>query len=218
MTTPWVVEPEWKGETAVVIASGPSMTRAQAEAVRGKCRVIAVNNQGIDTIGPDGKTVPAFAPWADILFAADSKWWRCYHKQALQFAGRKVTTRPTLPWSQVYSLTQSYDHPTYDPRPGYVVSGGNSGYMAIHLAAQLAAKRILLLGFDMKNGRGGQRHCHADHPGRLNSRGAFSGWLRAFEKLARVLPVHGVEVINCTADTALRCFRRTTLENALSGS
>jgi len=217
MTTAWSVEPEWKGETAAILASGPSMTRAQAEAVKGRCRVIAVNNQGIDTES-DGEVVPAFAPWADILFAADAKWWRCYHKQALKFAGRKVTVRATLPWPEVYSLVQSIEYASFDPRPTHLVSGGNSGYMAVHLAMHLGAKRILLIGFDMKDGRLRRRHWFGNHPGRLNSRGNYNGWNRAFEKLAKVLPDMGVEVINCTPDSALRCFRRSSLEDALSGA
>jgi len=217
MTTRWIVEPEWKGQTAAILASGPSMTREQAEAVRGRCRVIAVNNQGIDT-ECDGRMVPAIAPWADILFAADSKWWRHYHERALQFAGRKVTTRPTLPWPEVYYLQQAYEEPVYDPRPGYVVSGGNSGYMALHLAVQLGATRVLLLGFDMKNGHNGRRHWFGNHPGKLNSKGSYATWRSAFEKFAGVLEHMKVEVLNCTPGTALRCFPRVPLEVALRAS
>lgn len=216
MTTPWVVEPEWRGETAAILASGPSLTREQCDAVRGKCRVIAVNNQGIDT-ECDGVIQPALAPWADILFAADAKWWRHYHTRALKFAGRKVCARATLPWSEVYSLTQSYEHAIYDPRPGHLVSGGNSGYMAVHLAAQLGASRILLLGFDMKNGKGGRRHWFGNHPGKLNSRGSFATWQSAFDKFAGVLRAMKIDVWNCTPDSALKCFRRVPLEVALDG-
>lgn len=216
MTTPWMVEPEWKGETAAILASGPSMTRAQAEAVRGKCRVIAVNNQGIDT-DCDGAMVPALAPWADILYAADTKWWRYYHERALKFEGRKVTIRDTLPWREVYSLKQSVDHASFDPRPTHLVSGGNSGYQAVHLAVHLGVKRVILLGFDMKNGRNGRRHWFGDHPGRLKAHGAYAGWHRAFDKFAKVLDHMNIEVLNCTPEPALRCFRRTPLEVAIRG-
>jgi hypothetical protein len=75
MTTAWSVPPEWVGETAAILASGPSLTREQCEAVRGKAKVIAVNNQAIDT-DCDGVRVPAMAPWADVLYAADAKWWQ----------------------------------------------------------------------------------------------------------------------------------------------
>ena len=216
MTTPWTVEPEWQGETAAILASGPSMTREQADHVRGKCRVIAVNNQGIDTVdSTTGELVPALAPWADILYAADAKWWRNYHDRALKFAGRKVTIKDTLPWDDVFNLKQSIEHPTFDPRPTHLANGGNSGYQAIHLAVHLGATRIVLLGFDMKNGANRRRHWFGSHPGRLDSRGSFPAWIHAMEKLSRVLERMGVEVINCTPGSALRCFRRGKLEEVL---
>ena len=214
MTTAWSVEPEWTGETVAILASGPSLTREQCEAVRGKCRVIAINNQGIDT-DCDGVMVPAFAPWADVLYAADAKWWRHYHERALKFAGRKVTIRNTLPWPEVCSLVQSTEHATFDPRPTHLVSGGNSGYQAVHLAVHLGATRIVLLGFDMKDGRNRRRHWFGSHPGKLDSRGNFTGWLRAFEKFAGVLKRMNIDVVNCTADTALRSFRRAPLSEVI---
>jgi hypothetical protein len=219
VTTAWSVEPEWAGETAAVIASGPSLTRQQTEFVRGKCRAIAVNNAGIDTVNSDTQElIPAMAPWADVLFAGDAKWWRCYQERALKFAGRKVTIKPTLPWPEVYCLQQSLEHASFDPRPTHLVMGGNSGYMALHLAVHLGAKRILLLGFDMKDGNNKRRHWFGNHPPKLNSRGNYAGWIRAFEKLAKCLPVRDVEVINCTPGSALRCFRRSTLEVVFSGN
>jgi hypothetical protein len=219
VTTRWSVEPEWAGETAVVIASGPSLTRQQVDFVKGKCRAIAVNNTGIDTVNSEtNELIPAMAPWADVLYAADAKWWRCYQERALKFAGRKVTIKPTLPWPELYCLEQSLEHASFDPRPTHLVSGGNSGYQALHLAVHFGAKRILLLGFDMKDGVNRKRHWFGNHPPKLNSRGNYAGWIRAFDKLAKCLPLRNVEVINCTPGSALRCFRRTSLEAALNGN
>lgn len=214
MSTPWAVEPEWTGQTAVILASGPSLTRAQCDAVRGKARVIAVSNQGIDTENSDtGEMIPALAPWADVLYAADAKWWRSYQARALKFAGRKVALRCTLPWPEVFCLQQSFDHACFDPRPTHIVSGGNSGYQAVHLAVHLGATRIVLLGFDMKDGRNGRRHWFGNHPGRLNSRGNYRGWLSAFEKFSKLLKHRNIDVINCTPDSALKSFRRAPLKD-----
>jgi hypothetical protein len=159
--------------------------------------------------------VPALAPWAEVLYAADSKWWRHYHERALKFAGRKVTIRKTLPWPEVYCLEQSAEHPTFDPRPTHLVSGGNSGYQAVHLAVHLGATRIVLLGFDMKDGRNRRRHWFGNHTGRLDSRGNYTGWIRAFDKFAGVLNRMNIEVVNCTPDTALRCFPRRPLSEVI---
>jgi hypothetical protein len=208
----WRVPRDWPGETVAILASGPSMTREVAETVKGQCRVIAVNNQGIDTLC-DGQMVPAFAGWADVLYAADSKWWHAYQDRALRFAGLKVTMKPN-PWPQVHQLQQSPQR-TFDPRPTHLSSGGNSGYQAIHLAVHFGATRILLCGYDMKDGIGRRRHWFGNHPPRLNGQAAYATWISAFQRLAPVLAKMGIEVLQCTPKSALRCFRQSTLEDGL---
>jgi hypothetical protein len=207
----WTIEREWDGETAAILASGPSMTREQAEAVR-HLKTIAVNNQGIDTMS-DRKLVPAFAPWADILYAADAKWWK-FNRSALEFAGRKVTIR-TSQYDEVYALKQSPEL-VYDPRPTHIVSGGNSSYQAVQIAAKLGAKRILLLGVDMTVHRN-RLHWFGNHPHELHTVPLFKSWIKAFGRMAPVLERMGVEVVNCSPITALECFRRAPLESALRG-
>jgi hypothetical protein len=205
MSRPW---PDWRGETVAILASGPSLTRAQADYVRGKCRVIAVNNQGIDT-ETDGIVQPALAPWADILYAADAKWWNCYRTRALAFAGLKVSgTHVAHPG--VHTLKRSHQK-VFDPRPTHVC-GSNSGYQALHLAVQLGATRILLLGFDLRFGVNGRKHNHGNHPPRLNSRPNFATWRHQFDQLAPVLRARGVEVVNCSPSSALTAFKRASLE------
>ena len=52
-----------------ILATGPSMSQAVADSVRGRCKAAAVSD--------------AFrlAPWADVLVSADRKWWD-YHRPA----------------------------------------------------------------------------------------------------------------------------------------
>jgi len=216
LTTPWSVPRDWVGETAAILASGPSLTRAQCEAVRGRCRVIAVNNQGVET-EVNGVMQPAMAPWADVLFASDLKWWKQYGERAKEFKGLKVTFRQHRGHPDVLSLEHSVTHPSFDPRPTHLVMGGNSGYQAIHLAVHFGVKRILLLGFDMQE-TGRRRHWFGNHPPRLDSKPSFATWIRAMNKFAPVLRARDVDVINCTPTTALRCFRRMSLEAALDGT
>ena len=220
MTTPWTVPRAWPGETVAILASGPSLTREQADAARGKCRVIAVNNQGIDTVDSITKElVPAMAPWADVLFAADLKWWKNYADRALKFEGLKVTIVHRRSFPEVFSLEQSQQVKVFDPRPTHLVSGGNSGYMAMHLAAHFGVKRMLLCGFDMKDGRKGRKHWFGSHPGRLNTgRPKYQYWIRAFDRLAVRLKEMNIEVVNCSTETALRCFKRNTIQAALRDS
>lgn len=72
---------------AAVLATGPSMSQAVADSVRGKCKVIAVSDSW------------QLAPWADALVSSDANWWR--HKRP-EFAGPKFTIGV---WPDVEKLT-----------------------------------------------------------------------------------------------------------------
>lgn len=107
-----------------VLATGPSMSQAVADAVRGRCAVVAVSD------------AHKLAPWADAMASTDRAWW-CAHPEALEFAGRKFTT------AQVEGVERI-------PFEGPITTGSNSGLLACHVAVKLGATRILLCGFDMK--------------------------------------------------------------------
>jgi hypothetical protein len=184
------IERVWEGQTAAVFASGPSMTRDQAESCRG-LRCIAINNQSFDC-----------APWADIIYSTDRKWWVEYLPRVRELPGRKLSVQIGQPLDGVEYLRLS--KLVFDDRPGFISTGGNSGYAALCLAAKLGASRVLLFGFDMRevNGRA-RRH---DYPSKLNSKPRFNYWLPRFKELAPELAKRKVEVINCTPGSALRCF------------
>lgn len=123
-----------------------------------------------------------------------------------------------LVWVKSLGREDGGDYPpglATDPRA--VHTGGNSGYQALNVALHCGAPRWLLLGFDMQLGPGGRAHFHGAHPGAMNNpdAGTIRGWIRAFETLPAQLAALGVEVINCSRDTALTSFPRATIQEAL---
>lgn len=97
----------------------------------------------------------------------------------------------------------------------YLHINGNSGFQAINLAYLFGARRILLVGFDMKLGPKGEKHHHPDHPSPLMQGMTFGEWIHKGATLAKDLERNGCDVINCSAETALTCFRRGELEKEL---
>ena len=89
--------------------------------------------------------------------------------------------------------------------------GGNSGFQAINLAYLWGAKRIVLLGFDGK-AVGGKDHWFGQHPQGLTQVQPYSLWLDHFPQLAYDLKREGVEVINCSPDSAITCFKGADIE------
>lgn len=190
MSNAIAIRRDWEGQTVAIFASGPSMSAAIAEQNR-DCRSIAINNQAMDC-----------APWADIIYGSDLKWWLHYWPVVSKLPGRKLSVEIGKPLHGIEYLRPS-SH-VYDERPNYLSTGANSGYAALCLAAKLGAARVLLFGYDMgpRNGRF-RRH---DYPARLNSRPRFADWLPRFARLAPVLKQRGVDVINCTPGSSLTCF------------
>jgi hypothetical protein len=99
-------------------------------------------------------------------------------------------------------------------RPGVICNGGNSGHGAVGLAHQFGAARILLLGYDLQR-TGGRSHWHGDHPGSLGNPPHMGIWIERFGALAADARALGLDIINCSRQTALTCFRRMPLELAL---
>lgn len=197
------VDPAWRGETCVCIASGPSLTQADVDAVRGRARVIVIN------------TSIRMAPWADVLWAVDAIWFEWYPEHQ-QFSGLKYSLDshpkgpPIFRPADVRLLKEGL-RLGLSRDPAVLHHGGNSGYSAINLAVHLGVSRILLLGYDMQF-TGGRAHWHPDHP---SGKQEVEKWAPRFQTLVAPLRDAGVEVINCSRQTALTCFPRMTIDQAL---
>jgi hypothetical protein len=200
----------------VVIAAGPSAGAddfADVKYTKGRARVLVVNSMW------------PYAPWADHLYACDEQWWDV-HMPALRAAKFKgqlwtMSEEAAARHAGLRALggVQGSDMVT----AGGVLSwggdahtgGGNSGFQALHLAvSKLCEREIALLGFDM--GATGAGHCHPDHVETENPQlRYFAGWVNAFNLAAVQLYNLGVQVTNCTRETALACFPRARIEEVL---
>lgn len=170
------------------------MSLAVAEAVRARqWPTIAVN----DTF--------RLAPWADMLYAADTGWWRCHAQDALKFAGLKVTANSSCEFRDVLLLNQT-GYEGFDPNPKNIRTGGNSGYQALHIAIHAGAARVALFGFDMGGAHWFGKH---KHPLRNTDPDTFKRWIKRFPGLMG----HGAEIVNCTPGSALECFPMARIED-----
>lgn len=188
-----------------ILASGPSLTQEDVDLTMGH-NVIAIN----DTY--------KLAPWA-ILYACDPQWWRWHYNELKSFKGQKY--RQSQSWSDddielikslnVKCLTGKSEY-GLSTDPNIVHLGSNSGIQAINLAYHLGARQIVLLGYDQQ-ATGGKSHWFGDHPnGVVSNWGKWKGHYQLVADHAKEL---GVEIINCTRQTALTCFETKPLEQML---
>jgi hypothetical protein len=194
----------WPGSTVVCLGSGPSLTLEDVDFCRGRARVIAVK----DTI--------RLAPWADVLYSGEIKWWRHYGR-TLAFDGLRYGIEAegmaALAPSVNVNVLKNTGFIGLETNPAGLRTGKNSGYQAINLAALLGAARIVLLGYDMQLD-GSRPHFFGDHPYPRSN--VFRDFIQLFETLIEPLKQLGIAIVNCSRATALTCFERCSLAEAFA--
>lgn len=209
------VTKRWDG-FCIVAATGPSLTEEVADACRGH-PVIAVND------------AYRLLPFAEVLYACDASWWRV-HQGCPGFAGERWSSHGNAVHDNKIETAERYGVNLVRGRqeigfcldPRAIHCGSNSGFQGINLAIHMLGGigRIALVGFDMR-AVGGRRHFFGNHPLPLHKAKTpdqivryFAAFLREMSFAAKHLP-EGLEIVNCTPGSAIECFPRMDLRDAL---
>ncbi|WP_156506627.1 hypothetical protein [Pantoea sp. OXWO6B1] len=173
-----------------VCASGPSLCCDDIYRLRDhKIPVITVNSSWM------------IYPECQYIFAGDDAWWANNYNLINSQAQR---------WTCSKNAAQKYGISYFERT---IEGTFNSGMMAIFLAISLGAVDIILLGFDCSIEKG--LHWHGKHSGLNNPTGhSIHRWKKEFEILTSE-KYREINIANCTPETRLTCFPRTTLENRL---
>lgn len=149
-----------------------------------------------------------------MLYAADFLWWSLNNEWALKHPGIKVTASASVPYSSVEFLRPSGTE-GYDPTPGVIRTGLNSGYQATHIAMQAGASRILLFGVDLSLKFG--VHWHGAHKRGLSNPNErlFMIMRQKFRSLVAPAKELGVEILNCSPLSELEHFPRALPDDVL---
>lgn len=198
----------WSGCAAVCIASGPSLTRSDCALIAAwkaaspeTRKVIAVNNSH------------ELAPWADVVFAFDRKWWLVY--------GECIKEGPEL-WTSNREVAKvlGLHHVRGEMGGGMpygkdsIKLGRNSGFQAVQLALFFGAARVVLTGYDMQRTHG-LSHWHGDHKSALLGNPVASKFRYWHADFAAMPDDVRARVTNATRQTALTCFTRADLHDCL---
>lgn len=210
------ISAEWNCPV-VVAATGPSLTVDVAAKVRRarwpseKCRVVAVND------------AYRLLPYADVLYACDENWWTLHldsvrkmfhgerwttHEENLGGNGQHVNDKRALADAGL-NFVRGRDGDVFSTDPGTIHYGSNSGFQAVNLAILKGATQVILVGFDM----GGPGHFFGDHPAPLHNRSSYRDFIAPFRHAAKTCPV---PIVNATPQSALDCFPRMDLDDALA--
>jgi hypothetical protein len=167
MTTPWIIDRFWDGETVAILGAGPDMTAELAATAKGY-KTIAVNR------------AIKFYPEATMFVALDPHHPFWEEADKLGFKGMRVL---------------GVEHPDYDALyPGMMyervqmpdganIEIRNNALAALRIAFLSGAKKIILLGFDCA--RYEEIHAHT----------GFRGLTQGLKQLTEEMRAAGVEVV-----------------------
>lgn len=198
----WDPSPEWSGQDAYVVGGGDSLRHFDWDLIRGK-----------NTIGCNSNFILG-ASIIKINIFGDRLWWEKIGKlQGHKFAGRFAACTTT-------AIKDAPDWLLSIPRTKKQMGLGtdklawnhNTGSLALNLALILGAKRVFLLGFDMKLGQDKKANWH-DLRYESARPDVYPKFLEGWRFVARDLPsvFPGREVVNLTDDSELDYFPKVSL-------
>lgn len=185
----WKCEPQWEGETAFIIAGGPSVKTQNLGLLTGR-RVIVINSSVY------------IYPTADILFFGDSRWYRdCAENrlaaQALQ--GLVVTTASLVKAPKVKTMMK-VNPPGFSKDRRALMVRRTSLTGAMNLAVHLGVKGIVLLGADGRAHNGATHH-HRPHKWPVRP-GCWDKQKSDLVTIVKPLAAMGVRVLNASPGSA----------------
>jgi hypothetical protein len=152
----WRVEREWPGQTAFIVAGGPSVLQQDLELLHRR-NVIVINSSVYSV------------PWADFLYFGDWRWWHEDENRAAvaSFRGRVVTTSRLVSEDKKVLVCRCTKPPGLALARDSLMQKWTSLTATTNLAAHLVGPggTIVWLGADGRLAADGRQH-HYDKPHR----------------------------------------------------
>lgn len=211
----WPIPRDWEGKTVAIFAGGPSLTLSQVlQCKEAGLKLVTINN------------AYSLAPFADMHYFCDGRWFKQHEEVMLKTCKGEIVTLDENIGRQYPDRVKCVQNVGFDrdkpeqtdipSAPHQIRHGHNGGYQSLQIVAKRGVKRILLLGYDMK-AKDGVTHWHGNHGFRIADPNVYANLMvPAIRTLAPHLQKAGIEVINCTPDSALDCFEKMDLCHALS--
>lgn len=197
----WSCPPLWAGETAFLLAGGPSLRGFAAEQLRGR-RVLALKESCL------------IAPFAPMMFFADNSWFLRERGLIDGFGGEVVTVAKNAADTRC-RLMRRGDKEGLAAAPDTLNGADTSAAFAIDLLAHLGVARIGLLGMDLGHDPFGPARHHTRNPVKPRAE-SFDLMAATLATKAASLAARGIAVFNCTPGGRLDIWPRVNLTELLA--
>jgi hypothetical protein len=202
----WLAKEIWPDSTVFVIGGGSSVSSMPLNLIRGK-HIVGVNS------------AIRLGPWITVNFFGDARWLIWEYETVKRYKGLLVTCQARLKNPEdidIKRLSKSKMAQGLSTKRHEVSWNNSSGGAAINLAYHLGARRIVLIGYDMK-AYSGHHNFHDSYPLGKPDRNPYRHFLRAFNRIKDDANRLGVEILNATPSSALKIFPKVELEEVVNG-
>lgn len=178
----WEPQRKWEGQDAYLIGGGASLRSFDFNLLKG------LNTLGCNDAYRLGREISS-----ECIFG-DASWWHKNIKVGLGEYGSAFTVAPSLMRIQTRELIHLTRQRLGLHRGNVVGWNFSTGAAAINLAANMGAKRIFLLGYDLRL-EDGKSHWHG-HRKETTRQIVFGRFIRGFKKVAEDAPKFEIEIIH----------------------
>ncbi len=223
----WVIPKIWDDGECWILGGGPSMPRQFGVPE-------SVIQQVLNGVKPPSVYSPYLYPihqrnvvginaaylignWMKVIFFGDQGFFKSHKLRLAKYPGLVVTC----------AAPKAYEYRRYgiklverdsmkagiSSEPNKVIWNHNSGAAAISLAVHLGAKKIRLLGFDMRADES-NTHWHSVYKKNLSDH-TVKRHLRGWPQIAADGKKMGVEIINVSPDSAIESLPKATLKEVI---
>lgn len=198
----------------IIIGTGPSLTINQIEQAA-KYKTFGINK--------------AYQFDVDVMLACNYDFWDYYWHDIKKYDCEKWT--PRIKSAKKYNINYIEEiwRPGLSTDNNFIHAHHGSGPQILNLALHYGVKKMALIGWDMRypgkvsdREYEGNRHYFGEYPNQLQhwprtgSNGEMLGLIKEVESIKP--EDYGIEIINCTKDSALKCYPYQSLSEFLSGS
>jgi len=201
------VPEKFTGRKGVLLATGPSLSRDDVEYLRPLHKAGDVVVFGLND-------AYRWCDFLDVFYFCDPRWLDA-NLDALDYVCDEV-------WTQDAGTRAKYPNKIKRvagtsgngicKQPSHIFFGGNSGFQCLNLAFHFGIREFYLLGYNMDVPPGKKQHMFGPHPQGLNQAHNYKGFIGSFNQINKD---DRAMITNCTYPTALDCFRKLPLKEAL---
>jgi len=199
----------YEDKTVFVIGGGPSLNHMNLKPIHDR-PVVGCNN------------AYELGTWVDWIIFADKRWWGWNYEKVERWQNRDrvICLVPQLlddqqRWPFLKFVRRDEARFGLSVEQDTICWNRGCGGAAINLAYLLGARRIVLLGFDMRMVEG-KHNWHDNHKHEERPKIYQNSMVPFLKPMSDAMKVTGLQIVNCTPKSALNVFTLESLDVVLN--